>query len=257
MSVKRRRVTWALVIVLSAGSLAACSVSMTGGLFGLFVSLGLGAFVLLGASTQPSCTTTPCLSPLYEELDVTDEGDATSVSIGPCLSISLPQDVVEAEDIVVPEDDLAAGPEEDIGSQEPPIGPCLSAPPPLDDVEEAPEDDVVIGPCLSPAPPDTLEPEDDADAIEPPIGPCLSPMPPDISEPDDDADAIEPPIGPCLSPPAPDFPSPEESDAAVEEDVSKATATEPGSREAIIARLGARGVLPADVLARLSDREES
>jgi len=82
-------------------------------------------------------------------------------------------------------------------------------------------------------------------------------MPPDISEPDDDADAIEPPIGPCLSPPSPDFPSPDEDDAGAEEDVSKAQASEPGSREAIIARLGARGVLPPDVLKRLSDSEES
>ena len=282
MSVKRRRTTWAIVILMSAGSLAACSVSMTGGIFGLIVSVALGATVLLGASTQQSCSTQACLS-MIEDLDG-ETPDETY--IGPCLGAPYdPNDEPrrsdpESSDVEVgpclsapPPEDFDTSPPADTSEvEEPPIGPCLSAPPPEDFDAGAPERPDADSQPMDVGPPDTPDGEGPGDTsdgeglgdkdgeeagpevIEPPIGPCLSPPAPEIFEEDAGAsDAeIEPPIGPCLSPPMPDPPDVLEDDA----DVSQAAPAAQGSRAEIIERLGARGVLPADVLKRLSDREE-
>jgi len=63
-------------------------------------------------------------------------------------------------------------------TDEPDMGPCLSAPPP-DTVEPD------IGPCLGAPLPDAGEP----DAMEPDIEPCLSQLPPDAEAPEDSASA--------------------------------------------------------------------
>ena len=233
MSMQRRRAMWGLFILLTAGSLAACSVSFTGGIIGLVVSVCIGVAVLLGASTQQGCGDDP--------------------DIGPCLGAPY-------EDTVVPPSDASDFEEVEAGVvDEPDIGPCLGAI--VVDAEGTADADVHLGPCLSaPAPtPDAVPVEPDAS-----VGPCLSFEPPEDVGPPDEADAAtvledaevidETEFGPCLSPPQPD---PPDVQGEEEEDVSAAAPAKAGSRAAIIERLGDRGVLPPDVLERLSEKEKS
>jgi len=72
------------------------------------------------------------------------------------------------------------------GCDEPDVGPCLS--PPIDwdlgeDASADMQDDVYVGPCLSPLPPDMGE--------DMPIGPCLSIAPEDMGSDMEDADMDE------------------------------------------------------------------
>ncbi|MDP6942655.1 MAG: hypothetical protein QF464_00775 [Myxococcota bacterium] len=251
---QRRRAMWGLIILLTAGSLAACSVSFTGGIIGLVVSVCIGVAVLLGASTQQGCGDDPdigpCLGAPYEDtavppsdasnLQEVEAGTVDEPDIGPCLGAI----VVDAEGTA----------DADVH-----LGPCLSAPAPTPDAVPV-EPDADIGPCLSVEPPEDVGPPDEADApVAPdaPVGPCLSVQPPEADTATDleDAEVIdETEFGPCLSPPAPD---PPDVQGGEQEDVSAAAPAEPTSRAAIIERLGDRGVLPPDVLERLSEKEKS
>lgn len=113
-----------------------------------------------------------------------------------------------------------------------------------------------VGPCLSiiaEPPPDAGTPKDTN------VGPCLSAPPPDMgpergTTPDKQ---IEPDVGPCLSAPPTGMLLPHEQEN------HSIPQMEPGfqtkfaenslgqSRESVIEKLGAKGVLPADVLERL------
>jgi len=139
------------------------------------------------------------------------------------------------------------------------VGPCLSPPPP----DRSQPD---LQPCLQPPPPDRRS-EPPPDRAEPDLQPCLSRPPPDRRDEPAPDKAKEPPperdagVGPCLSPPPPDQGTKEGGqDKMGMNDMGRAPADRAGStrmasraseRSDAIERLQARGVLPADVAARL------
>lgn len=240
-----RRGVWIALILVGAGSLAACSVSVTGGVLGLVATIAVGALLLMGTSaTQSGCDTQPCLSPIEPIPDAAD-GEVGEPDFGPCLS-PRPPDIIEEVDA---DADADADPEPD-------FGPCLS--PPWDIVDDRGVD---LGVCLSPIPPDA-DAEAGPEEVDIPIGPCLDPLPPDEAPDAGEidvgpclSDVPEPDFGPCLSPPAPDWGPDAGTDADV--DAAQAPPAKPASARAqAIERLASRGVLPPDVLARLTDRRE-
>lgn len=221
MSSKRKR-AWLLVLSSTCVvcALAACTLSLPGGVIGGIVALLLAGGLLFGAGfsqsgcesakTQP-CLSVACLSP---------DG-----SLGPCLDPPAPDGRVDA--CLSPRTD---GPQV-----------CLSIE--LDAAADGP-----LGPCLDPPQPDG--------AVDGPIGPCLDPLPPDgavdgvhvcLSIIDEDG-GIDTDVGPCLAPPPRSFEA-----AAAPQPPSGAAASSPhrGDRIALIAALEEQGRLPADVLDRL------
>jgi hypothetical protein len=149
-STKRRLwfVLTSLGLLLAVSVLAACTVSVSGGITGVIGSLALGAALLgLGASTSGcddsvgACLTVDVGACLSQALDVGIDG--APAEVGPCLSQALPDAGVDA---VTPD---AATPDAH-------VGPCLS--PPLPDTGldtgnlDAGKPDTKVGPCLSPPP---------------------------------------------------------------------------------------------------------
>ena len=283
----RRRLLALVAVALLASLLAACTVSLAGGLAGMGLSALLALLLVVTAgATQSGCDTEPTSGVVTDALPDGADVAGGEIPIGPCLTA--PYDA-HAE----PEPDAAAdmhvGPCLSVMPDS--VGPCLGAP--YDGyVEPGPDAVEDIGPCLSPpydawiepdavgpclsiepdavgpclSPPEDVWIEPDAVgpclSIEPPdaIGPCLSPPYDAGSEADGDADGstLEIPIGPCLSYREGD--PPEDDHAGIEPanapgpTASAAAAAGAEPRAALLERFAARGALPADVIARLLAR---
>ncbi len=233
---RKSLLTIAAIIFISS-VLAACGgVSIQGGVIGGALS-GLIAIVLLigTAGTQTGCDTTtgPCLSFIPAPGDAGDAGAEDAV--GPCLSPPPPDAEIDAGVEVDAGQDMDAGQDVDAGHEdaEPAdvdVMPCLSPPPP-----DAEPEDAELMPCLSPLPPDAA-PEDGA------VGPCLSMAPPDV--------------GPCLSIDGGSVPDTGATDVSMAPSVPKLDQVA-DPRHEVIAKLADRGVIPADVLARLTGKEDA
>jgi hypothetical protein len=228
-----RQTLFKVCLVLGLGlSLAACTWSMAGGMFGAILTVLVSASLIIGAGT----TTAGCDDPGANTSTDTDSTDDQDTHVGPCLSFV--PDVGEPD----VENDVY-------------VGPCLGAPLPDvgPDSEEPDDKDVFIGPCLSPPLPDIIEPAPDSkngDTSDVYIGPCLSLPPPDVSEPDSSEKDVE--LQPCLS-----LPPPPDDEARVDFQPAKQVATRSDARKAIRERLAAKGVIPADVADRFRDRKDS
>ena len=144
----RRPVLVGIAILCTGATLAACAVSVTGGILSSLVTAVVWLALFVGtATTQPGCG--PCLSmvhpeDLYVPPDVPDAGPADT-HVGPCLGAPLDPDVGPC---------LSAVPD---------VGPCLSDP--------GPQPDPDVGPCLG----RPLDPDID-------VGPCLEDVPPTLDE---------------------------------------------------------------------------
>lgn len=232
----RRRLLIGAGVLLVLSTMAACTVSVLGGVAGALVSV-LGAVALIAGitTTQSGCdTTSPCLSYYYEPDAPDGAADALVQDVGPCLSIAAdavgPCLGAPLEDVVGP--CLTARPDD--------VGPCLGAP--LDDVGPCLQPRWDVGPCLS----DAYEDVGPCLSRAEDIGPCLSPRQDDVW----DGDA---PVGPCLSQPAPD---------TIDGDTDTTMAPGPGialsprdvARAEVRSRLTASGALPDDLAARLRAR---
>lgn len=218
-----RRTALALLVslILASGLVACTGFTIAGGIAGGVLTLVALVLWLTTATSQSGCAVQACLSLVADGGDEPEVGPCLSqiLDVGPCLGAPLD------------------------------VGPCLSSMPDLShDVGE-------VGPCLSPPPPDAGD--EDAGIV----GPCLSQPPPDASE-EDAGDEDGGPIGPCLSLPPPDAEVDDDAGGS-EASPDVARAPRPGdplvARRETIQRLRARGVLSADVAARLvrSDDEEA
>lgn len=252
----RRPLFWTVVLIVAAGSLAACTVSVAAGVASFVGTLAVAALLLLTTSaTQQGCDPDATSGDVTETPDDTHEVDY----LGPCLSFvpDLPEMEADADkDVFGP----CLGAPLDVPDIN--IGPCLS--PPLDVGLDAGDevDEDVFGPCLSPpldvpdigpclSPPFDVGPDTGDDVEHDVFGPCLS-QPLDV--PDTSAclaDVLDSDFGPCLSIIPPDViePADGEEDTPDSAETKAAPAT---ARDKVIASLGARGVLPPDVLARLT-----
>jgi hypothetical protein len=87
--------------------------------------------------------------------------------------------------------------------------------------------DLSVGPCLQPLPPDG--------GRDVKVGPCLDPIPPDVGPCLKIAPDIH--VGPCLSPPM--------------NDAAQSRLDDPPSRDEVIDRLRAAGVISEDQATRM------
>jgi hypothetical protein len=216
-------------------------------------ALGVGMLGVVAA--VPGATCGVCLSFVDPEYDVEAEA---------CLSPLIDTDDVDFDQTDIDVNlDVCLGP---LPGEDTEAGVCLT----IADVEDADPDDL-DGPCFD-AFPDVDTADADADADEPEASVCLSIAPDadagdaetsdaetsdaegsgDATDTDDGRDVI----GPCLSP---SFDgggekSDESADARFD-GTSPAPATDRATaRTAVRQELAARGVLPADVAARLAGR---
>ncbi len=124
------------------------------------------------------------------------------------------------------------------------VHPCLSIEEPIDagDTGDTDDDDVHVGPCLTPPLPDT-GPPDTGDAGDSDTSDTGT-----TDTGDDDVD-----ISPCLSPPPPDAGNGgEDAGNGGDEDAGARLGAPADSRDQILARM--RDRLPEDVASRLEDK---
>ncbi len=244
----------AVALVFLGSTLAACTVSVAGGMAGGALSLLALIFVLAGTATSTTgCTeTSVCLSMVIDQ-DVPDGGDVAdtpettdttaakdsgSDTVGPCLSQPLDVGPCLGPDLTDTTDTKTAAD----------IGPCLSVA--VDagkkDVADT-EDQEDVGPCLS-GPLDANEGDAAKDSGSKDAGPKDA-GPKDAGP--KDAGKKDTKTGPCLSPPIDaGFAAPEWiRDPGA--DSLNTPKNAPPSRAAVQRKLAAAGILPADVAARL------
>ena len=181
------------LVVLLASTLVACTLSAGAGTIGGIIGtlLLVGALIVGVGGTQSGC----------------DDSRTVKTDVGPCLSLVNPD----------------VGP--CLGMPMPDVGPCLSVDAPPGDFTN----DVRVGPCLDPLPPDAGVEQGVRDqGREIPIGPCLSLPPGDASSRLD--------------------PAPSGAREGAHEGERAAPAGE-RERRAVVDKLAAN--LPADVVARL------
>lgn len=158
MSDWRRTARWVALAGLGASLLTACTVSVSGGLFGAVASVAVTLLLLaLAGGAQTGCIEDP--SPDDAEVSACLSADAAAEpDVSACLGTPIDDDAT--------------------------VGPCLSRLPPDAGRDMLP--DVPIGPCLEPEPPPIPDAEVDQGADMAPdaeVGPCLDPPAPDPEPP--------------------------------------------------------------------------